>query len=218
MTTPTPEATDYRKKDWLPYFDPVLVLPDRCVCPPTRDTFNVDAWLAINGGTLYKYKDQATGETAAQSIERAADSAGVSRRLLLVTLQREQSLVKTKATLTQYKMDRACGQAVFDSRPTDSLAVQARRAEITARNKGFRNQLFGAAVTYAKRFKEWIPGTPIKVNYSNGEDPMTVSDDSWEVRVPNNAATWALLRYTPHDVASRVTRDIWRGFFGTGVV
>lgn len=208
---------DYLKKDWLPYFDPELVLPDRYICPPNLDLFHVKLWLDARGGAIKNHVDEASGEPAWKIVEGAADMHRVSRMLLLVTLQREQSLVRAPI-LDPRRMVKACGQAIFDPRPTDPPEVQKRRAELRAKNFGFRNQVYGAASTYARRFKEWVPGSVIKVNYNNGEDPTTVSDDSWELRTPKNAATWALLRYTPHDISSRFTRDQWRAFFGAGVV
>jgi hypothetical protein len=204
---------DYAKKDWLPYFDPELVLPDSYVCPPQRDAFPVKPWLDARGGAIKNYIYGPTGEPAWKIIQDAADAVGISRKLLIVTLQREQSLVRA-SVLEPKKLDKACGQAIFDPRPTDPPAEQQRRAELRARNIGFRNQLYGAAKTYAKRFAEWKAGSSIKVNYSNGENPLSVSDDTWDIRVPKNAATWALLRYTPHDVSSRFTRDQYRAFFG----
>lgn len=205
---------DYFKKDWLPYFDPELVFPDCFVCPPQKDAFPVKPWLEARGGALKGFVYGPTGEPAWKIIQDAADAVGVNRKLLIVTLQREQSLIRAPA-LDPKRLDKACGQAVFDPRPTDPPEGQRRRIELRAKNIGFKNQLYGAAKTYAKRFREWGPGMTIKVNYNNGDDPYTVDDDSYEIRKPKNAATWALLRYTPHDVSSRFTRDQWRAWFGT---
>ena len=207
------ETPDYLRQDWLPYFDPELVLPDYAVVPKVKDQFPVKPWLEARAGAIKDYVDPETNEPTWLIIQGAANTHQVSRFLLIMTLQRENSLIKA-AELSPFKMARACGQAIFEPRPADPPEVQKRRAEITARNKGFRNQVYGAAKTYAKRFAEWKPGSGIKCNYKNGEDPMTVDDDSWDIRVPRNAATWALLRYTPQDFASRISRDIWRGYFG----
>lgn len=194
------EAADYTTKNFNPNFDPELVLPDWFVMPPTKDQFPVQAFLAARAGAIKDWKD-ADGRLASQIVESAADEFRINRKLLIVTLQREQSLIRME-TLNQRALDRATGCAIYDPDPSAPPEVQKRRAELNAQHKGFANQVHGAAQAYAKHFKEWEAGKTIKVNFNR------------EWRTPKNAATWALLCYCPHDLGSKITRDVWRGLFG----
>lgn len=174
-------------------FDKDLTLPDRWVCSEARGfawSFNTQACLTRLGGWIQGWTDPISGETAAQSIAKAAYIYGVNPRLIVASLQREKGLIRRKTKPPQKDLDWAGGVGAYDGSPWDK------------KYKGFGNQVRSIAASYRNRFDGYEEGKIIKVNWP----PKRKA-------VPKNAATWALLRYTPHDHASELTYKIMRFFF-----
>ncbi len=197
---------------WWEAFDPENFLPDFLCCPhpSERSEFDTQGWLNRNAGAIKSYVDPDTRRTAAQLIDEASARRGVSRRLLIATLQREQSLIDPRSpnaqTLPALALDRACGQAVFDARPGLSEQQTRYLHELHVRYRGFANQLDGAAKTYIKHYLAWREGFTVSpVNYDS-------ATKKGEIRTPKNAGSYACLQYTPHDKlpneASQATRSI----------
>jgi hypothetical protein len=199
-------------------FDPEFFIPDELCCPYQPSSFNTQAWLDKNAGALKGYTDPATGKTAAQLINEAADAHGVSRRLLVVTLQREQSLVDPRhenaVKLPPTIMDRACGQAIFDPQPNLPPKIYQKQLELKARYKGFANQLMGAAKTYAKWFGLWQPGVevyPVNNVEEKDRNGVVTHERRKDRRIPRNSGSYSLLMFTPHDDRPSVGSHLsWR--------
>jgi hypothetical protein len=127
-------------------------------------------------------------ETAAQIIARVSAACGVSAEMLLVLLQKEQSLVTHQSpSATRFKI--ATGYACPDTAPCDSLYF------------GFYNQVYHAAKQFKRyanppgtsTFFTWYPvGKKSNVlfhpNSLCGRTPVTVK----------NQATAGLYYYTPY--------------------
>jgi hypothetical protein len=179
-------------------FDPEFFIPDELCCPYQPSNFDTQVWLNKYAGALKDYRDTLTNKTAAQLINEAADTHGVSRRLLIMTLQREQSLVDPRSEnamkLPPKIMERACGQAIFDPKPNLPPKIYQKQLELKAKYAGFANQLMGAAKTYAKWFGLWQAGAEV-YPVNNRKDTNYKKDR----RIPRNAGSFSLLMFTPHD-------------------
>ncbi len=163
-----------------------------------------------------------TPRTAAELIYDASKSSGINPQVILVTLNKEQSLITGRQTATEEQLQRALDFAMGfgcpDSQPCGEIY------------KGFYFQLFGgvdaennrylgAAKSLMKSFS--TPGG--RGPYFNGSiakvgDAITLPNTtgSYENVQPNqsivlsNAATAALYRYTPHVYNGNY--NFWRFF------
>jgi len=127
-----------------------------------------------------------SNESAARIIFKVQQSCGISARVILVTLQKEQSLLSAKAPST-WQMQAAMGYGCPDSTP----------GECDAGYYGFFNQVYQAA-WQLKRYSvpdywyfNFRPGS----NYIQ-YNPNPDCGGSW-VTIQNNA-TAALYNYTPY--------------------
>jgi len=133
----------------------------------------VQAFLEGLGSTLaaYRGRDYAGRErTAAEMIVDAALAWNVSPKVILVTLQKEQSLIEDRSP-SQYAYDWAMGCGKTDS----STLTQY---------KGFGNQIWYGARALDRNADGWYPGVRLTIDGS----PV----------FPTNASTYSLYRYTPH--------------------
>ncbi|MEK7508723.1 MAG: hypothetical protein AAB568_02610, partial [Patescibacteria group bacterium] len=101
-----------------PIFNPNFIISDNDMLNPNAMTLaEVQEFLAAKPGILANYKifkpQIAMEQTAAEIIYQAAQTEGISPKVLLVLLQKEQSLVEDP-TPTQYAFDWATGYAVCD--------------------------------------------------------------------------------------------------------
>lgn len=126
----------------------------------------------------------ARNETAAAIIAKAAQSCGINPQVLLVMLQKEQSLI-THTWPSTWRYTMALGQGCPDTAPCDSAYA------------GFFHQIYGAArqmkiYTEGRYFTYYAPGKTWNIyynpNFSCGTAPVTVK----------NKATSALYYYTPY--------------------
>ncbi|MGY1764650.1 hypothetical protein ACI79N_24785, partial [Geodermatophilus sp. SYSU D00805] len=124
------------------------------------------------------------GETAAQIISKVSRACGVNPQVLLVLLQKEQSLVRTSAP-TEEKLRKAVGYGCPDTAPCD------------AQYYGFYNQLYSAAHRF--QYYRANPGSfghragmTINVRYHPNAACGTVP-----VYI-HNQATAGLYNYTPY--------------------
>jgi len=129
------------------------------------------------GGPLDTYKD-ANGKSAAHMIYDACKKHDVNPMLLLARLQTEQSLI----TSDHGSIDWAFGVGAYDS------------GEWAQQFKGFANQCNGAAEAMRRLFNEGrekkAAGRSLEWTVNRGKDKVRCQ----------NAATYALIRYTPHTI------------------
>lgn len=134
---------------------------------------DVQAFLEGLSSTLAGYRGpDYAGRTksAAEMIVEAATYWNVSPKVILVTLQKEQSLLEDRSP-SQYAYDWAMGCGKTDS----STLTQY---------KGFGNQIWYGARALDRNADGWYPGVQLTIDGS----PV----------YPTNASTYSLYRYTPH--------------------
>lgn len=142
--------------------------------------------------------DGTSNEAAADIIFRVGSACGISQRVLLVLLQKEQSLVTdTWPTSEQYR--KATGYACPDSGSCDSAF------------NGFFNQVYNAALQYKK-----YQANPNGYNYVAGRSNNILfnpnrSCGSSDVFI-QNAATAGLYNYTPYQPNAAAMANL----YGTG--
>ncbi|MDZ4168625.1 MAG: hypothetical protein U1E26_03070 [Coriobacteriia bacterium] len=149
----------------------------------------VQEFLESQPGTLARYraKDHAGVEkSAAQMIHEASVRWGVSPKVVMATLQKEQSLLtRGKPSQTAYDWAMGCGK-------TDSRTF--------TKYKGFGMQIWCGAEKLANLGKGWRPGMSMKIDGS--------------VIHPSNPATYGLFRYTPHFSGTMSFWMIYWRYFG----
>lgn len=140
----------------------------------------------------------ASSESAATIIAKVAQACGISPKVLLVMLQKEQGLV-THTWPSSWRYTIAMGMACPDTSACDT------------RYYGFQNQVYGAARQYQIYAKsswfDWFPvGKVSQVRYhpnaSCGSGPVTI----------RNKATASLYYYTPYQPNAAALR----AGYGTG--
>ncbi len=130
-----------------------------------------------------------TNETAASIIHKVANACGINPKVILVMLQKEQSLV-TLTNPSQARFDRAMGFACPDSGPNNT-------ANCDANHYGFANQVYRGA-----RQMQVYTKNPNSFNYKPGQVNTIKwhpSTDCGTSRVYiQNRATANLYIYTPY--------------------
>lgn len=143
---------------------------------------NTGTWAAEAG--LCSTYQGARGEDAATIIYKVATACGISPKVLLVLLEKEQSLVSgTRPTVRRYTA--ATGFGCPDTAPCDPIYA------------GFATQVHGAA----RQFKRYA-ATPTRWNYQAGRTNTVLwhpntSCGSSQLYIENQA-TAALYIYTPY--------------------
>ena len=135
---------------------------------------DVQAFLAKQPGALKSYtgKDHAGAtKTAAQMISEASIHFNINPKIVLATLQKEQSLLTTKNP-SQRQYNGAMGAGMPDS------------GSVNASMQGLGNQIWWGAQKFDKNARDWKPGATERVDGVN--------------QVCNNEGTFAQYRYTPH--------------------
>ena len=133
----------------------------------------IQGFLEQQSGTLDTYRaadHNGVVKSAAQMIAEAAAGWGVSPKVILVSLQKEQSLI-SKGAPSQNAYDWAMGCGKADSRTYTQF-------------KGFGQQIWWGAQKLNKNAGPWRIGIE-----------MTI--DGNLVR-PSNSSTYSLYKYTPH--------------------
>ncbi|MHB8923717.1 MAG: coiled-coil domain-containing protein [Coriobacteriia bacterium] len=134
---------------------------------------DIQTFLEQQPGTLATYSapDHAgVIKTTAQMIAEAAAQWGISPMVILVTLQKEQSLL-TRSSPSQNTYDWAMGCGKADSKTYYEY-------------QGFGNQIWWGAQKLDKNAGPWKPGIQ-----------MTIDGN---IVYPSNASTYSLFKYTPH--------------------
>lgn len=181
-------------------FDPNYIISNKDLTDHRSMSLRfVQQFLREKGGTLWNYyTSTATGaaKTAAEIIMDAATSHAISPKVLLVTLQKEQSLVENPSP-RQYNYDWATGYARCDDCEADHPAIQ--------KFKGFANQVENSA----KRLRDYLE-KPWEFRHQVGQ-PIMIDD---QLVMPENQATAALYNYTPHLHGNQNFFNIWQTWFG----
>jgi len=183
-------------------FDPDIILQDSELQNTRGMSKNdIQAFLVSQRSPLAKLRTPNTegkDKRASDIIHYTAKKYNINPKYLLVTLEKEQSLV-TKKTLEQRRLDWATGYAVCDDCSKDDLGIQ--------KHKGFANQIDGAA-GIMRWYYDNLKTTPwIKRAH------QTYTIDKTAV-TPQTHATAFLYNYTPHIQGNQNFWRIWQKWFG----
>ncbi|HEY5540795.1 MAG TPA: hypothetical protein VIL41_05010 [Coriobacteriia bacterium] len=133
----------------------------------------IQLFLDRQPGALKRYsgKDHwGATRTAAQMISQESIRFNINPKIMLATLQKEQSLL-TAEYPSQSQLDWALGAGKADTFTTTSM-------------KGFGNQIYWGAQKFDKNARDWSPGKTERVDGTS--------------QVSENEGTFAQYRYTPH--------------------
>jgi peptidoglycan hydrolase CwlO-like protein len=157
----------------LPYDPNTIISESAFLDSGSMSADDIQAFLSAQGSCLRSYSGSdyaGVRKTAAQMIADAASAWQVSPRVILVTLQKEQSLI-SRTTPTAYALDWAMGCGKMD-------------LGTLYQYQGFGNQIWGGARALHQNRGDWFAGISLAI------DGAAV--------YPSNAATFTLYRYTPH--------------------
>lgn len=185
-------------------FDPNFIISD----DDMTDVFALDynqIQAFLDRGALGDLKTpdwQGRNRYAADIIWRAAQNNGISPKVILVLLQKEQSLIEDEDP-TQKQLDWATGYAVCDSCSMSDPSLE--------RWKGFGKQVNSATLQFSEGYLADIE--KYGVTSGNFGPGKTITIDGIRV-TPQNAATAALYAYTPHLEGNRNFAYLWQTWFG----
>ncbi len=181
-------------------FSPSLIISDSDFFDTKAMSLDdIQNFLVKKGSGLANYSTYDVNgqtKTAAQIISESATRYGISPKVLLVLLQKEQSLIEDPSP-SQYSYDWATGFAICDScSPNDAQVVGY---------KGFAKQVDRAAWR-----KVYYTTNPNEFTFRPG---LTSLVDGLPV-TPQNSATAALYNYTPHIKGNYSFWRLWQRYFG----
>lgn len=162
------------------------------------DAQDIQTFLETKGSSLASYRaldSDGIANRASDIIYQAAIVNGINPKVILVLLQKEQSLIEN-TNPSQYNYDWATGFARCDSCSVDDPAVAA--------NKGFSTQVQKAAWRKAYYTTHW--------SEFNSQPQKSMLIDGMPV-TPTNAATAALYNYTPHIRGNISFWKLWNRYF-----
>lgn len=184
-----------------PPFDSTIVIADDVFrAAGSLSAADIQAFLEKNTGvldtTLAPRHSDGTMQPVSLLIWEVSQEFSINPKVLLVMLQKEQSLI-TKAAPTQYALDWAFGFGCPDGVPVDQR---------DPKYKGLGNQIWYAASrldSYAET--TWTPGLKRTICINCVTTPYTPDPNF----VAQNLATYKLYVYTPHSHGP--TSDIYGG-------
>lgn len=130
---------------------------------------------------------------ASEIIWQACQESKISPKVILTTLQKEQSLIEN-IFATQTQLDRAMGYRCFDN------------ALCNPKSLGFGKQVDGAAWQFDQYYK-----TPSSWSYKVGQSYLL---DSLYAITIENQATANLYNYTPHYFGNLSFSNLWQKYWG----
>lgn len=183
-----------------PLFNPNLLISDQELTSPNAMTLEeIAAFLKSKSGRLAFFKDfipqYGLEMGAAEIIYQASQAYRINPKVLLVLLQKEQSLVENPKP-SQYNYDWATGYARCDSCDASDPAI--------AKYKGFFKQVDSAAGSL-----RFFMDNPKKTSIKPG---LLCNIDSIPV-IPANQATTVLYTYTPHFRGNYNFWRVWQRWF-----
>ncbi len=163
---------------------------------------DVQAFLSRGSLQHYITKDAfGVKRSAADIIMQASLAFQLNPQLLLVTLQKEQSLVEDSSP-SQNQLDWAMGYAICDDCAKSDPRLQKYR--------GFGNQVYQAA----KHFRDaYLTNLETNGTTTSGYGPGIESIIDGTALIPQNNATAALYTYTPHLHGNLNFMAIWSRWF-----
>lgn len=181
-------------------FNPHFIISDT----ETQDVgnwtrYDIQKFLDEKGSYLRAYSApdlNGITKTAADIIYDAAHTYLINPKFLLVTLQKEQSLITDDAP-SQKQLDWATGYAVCDSCSMDDPSIQKHRG-------------FGMQVDNAAGLMRWYYDNKDK-SFVKKKDVATMIDGTSVI--PQSWATAFLYTYTPHLHGNQNFRKIWDTWF-----
>lgn len=186
----TASAATYSGSDPDGAFVPELVISEakfRNTAPMTVE--QIQAFLESQPGTLdtYRAKDHSGDvKSTAEMVFDAATEFNISAQVILVKLQKEQSLLADSSP-SQRQLNWAMGCGKTDSRTLYQY-------------EGFGNQIWWGAQKLDKNSRPWSAGISLKI------DGNTIN--------PANSATYSLYKYTPHFSGTRSFWMLYWRYFG----
>jgi peptidoglycan hydrolase CwlO-like protein len=135
---------------------------------------DIQAFLARQPGALKSYRGTdhyGQAKSAAEMIADACVKFNINPKVILATLQKEQSLLTVKNP-TQRQYNGAMGAGMPDS------------GSVAGNMQGFGNQVWWGAQKFDKNARDWSPGKTEPVDGNH--------------QVCTNEGTFAQYRYTPH--------------------
>lgn len=185
-------------------FNPNFIISDAEMTDPTSMSEDeVAAFLDAYGTLNTRSFEDVDGErkSAAEVIAQAGERNGISQRVILVMLQKEQSLV-TDESPSDDQLDWALGYGICDDCNHDTASAQ--------RFRGFAKQINSATLQLREGYLADLASYGETV-MGFGPGIATVIDD---VDVtPANNATAALYTYTPHTHGNLMFATLWQAWF-----
>ncbi|MCC6639128.1 hypothetical protein IT409_01055 [Candidatus Falkowbacteria bacterium] len=184
----------------VPNFDPSFILSNNDLDDHTSMSLgDISAFLTSQNSFLGSYTTIDTdgfARSAAEIIYLSAHANKINPRWILVTLQKEQSLVLEQSSPIQDRLDWAMGYGVCDSCSKDDPGIQKFR--------GFAKQVRSASA----RIRYYL-SNPHQFNFKAGE---TYTIDNQIVTIKNQA-TATFYNYTPHIHGNQNFVKIWSRWF-----
>ncbi len=183
-------------------FNPNYIISDQeLVDYNAMSLSQVQRFLEDKGSPLAWYATtdvDGINRTASEIIWRAAQTYKISPKVLLVTLQKEQSLITDRAP-EQKQLDWATGYGVCDSCSLSDPSIQ--------KYKGFANQ-----IDYTAGWKRWYLDNAVLLSWVK-KPGQTYLIDTYQI-TPVNYATAGFYTYTPHYHGNYNFWKIWQDWFG----
>lgn len=181
-------------------FNPEFIISDSELQDYTNWTTNdIQRFLDTKGSYLRTYQTEDVNgqiKSAAQIIRDAAHEYQINPKFLLVTLQKEQSLI-TDDSPTQKQLDWAMGYAVCDSCSMSDPKIQ--------KYKGFGKQVDNGAGIMRWYYNNTGHSVVKKKDVTVNIDNVPVTPQSW--------ATAFMYTYTPHIHGNKNFWRIWNTWF-----
>ncbi|MDX9892990.1 MAG: hypothetical protein RB292_01060 [Patescibacteria group bacterium] len=185
---------NYARADY--YFNPHFVITDEEMTDYlSLSLAQIQRFLEDKGSYLAEWSaPDYNGVTrpAAEIIWQAAQESQISPKVLLTTLQKEQSLIGDKSP-SQNQLDKAMGYRCPDG------------GSCNVKSLGFGKQVDGAAWQFRQYYN-----TPNTWTYRIGE--TYIIDGYWTM--PVNQATASLYNYTPHYSGNKRFWELWQKYWG----
>ncbi len=181
-------------------FNPQFIISDAELQDHTSWTkSDIQSFLDSKGSYLHQYQtvdSSGTLKTASDIIYNVAQAYQINPKYILVTLQKEQSLI-TDDTPTQKQLDWAAGYGVCDSCSMNDPKI--------AKYKGFANQVENSAAIMRYYYNNSDKGYIKKKDSPVFIDNQQITPQSW--------ATAFLYTYTPHLHGNENFWRIWNTWF-----
>ncbi len=183
-------------------FNPNYIISDQeLVDYNSMSLYQIQRFLENKGGGIAWYVASDTDgitRQAAEIIWRAAQIYKINPKVLLVTLQKEQSLITTRYP-TEFQYDWATGYGVCDGCSISDPSIQ--------KYKGFAKQVESTAA-----WKRWYLDNIGELSWLK-QPGYTYLIDNYEI-TPANLATASFYTYTPHYHGNYNFWNIWQNWFG----